>query len=145
MVASREGWREGLVRDSGMDMHTLLYLKGTAHAALFNVMWQPGLEVRMDTRTCMAESLCCSPATITALLICYFPVWVSLVAHLVKSLPAIQETWVRSLGWEDPLEKGKATYSSILAWRTPWIVHGVAKSWTGLSDFQFHFLYPSIN
>ena len=41
------------------------------------------------------------------------------------------ETWVRSLGWEDPLEKGKATHSSILAWRIPWTtVHGVAKSWT---------------
>ena len=41
--------------------------------------------------------------------------WASLVAQLVKTLPAIQETWVRSLGWEDPLEKGKATHSSILA------------------------------
>ena len=40
----------------------------------------------------------------------------------------MQETWVRSLGWEDPLEKGKATCSSILAWRIPWgIVHGVSK------------------
>ena len=43
--------------------------------------------------------------------------WASLVAQLVKNLPAVQETWVRSLGWEDPLEKGKATNSSILAWR----------------------------
>ena len=41
--------------------------------------------------------------------------WVSLVAQLVKNLPAMWETWVRSLGWEDPLEKGKATHSSILA------------------------------
>ena len=41
----------------------------------------------------------------------------SLVAQLVKNLPAMQETWVRSLHWEDPLEKGKATHSSILAWR----------------------------
>ena len=39
---------------------------------------------------------------------------------MVKNLPAMQETWVRSLGWEDPLEKGKATHSSILAWRIPW-------------------------
>ena len=46
--------------------------------------------------------------------------WASLVAQLVKNPPAMQETWVRSLGWEDPLEKGKATYSSILAWRIPW-------------------------
>ena len=44
----------------------------------------------------------------------------SLVAQLVKKLPAMQETCVRSLGWEDPPEKGKATRSSILAWRIPW-------------------------
>ena len=45
--------------------------------------------------------------------------WASLVAQLVKNLPAMQETCVRSLGWEDPLEKGTATRSSILAWRIP--------------------------
>ena len=45
--------------------------------------------------------------------------WASLVAQLVKNLPAKQETW-GSLGWKDPLEKGKATHSSILAWRIPW-------------------------
>ena len=45
--------------------------------------------------------------------------WAFLVAQLVKNLPVMQETWVRSLGWEDPLEKGKATHSSILAWRNP--------------------------
>ena len=55
----------------------------------------------------------------------------SLVAQLVKNPPAMQKTWVKSLGWEDPLEKGKATHSSILAWRIPWTtVHGVAKSLT---------------
>ena len=48
--------------------------------------------------------------------------WASLVAQLVKNPPAMQETWVRSLGWEDPLEKGKATHSSVLAWRIPWTV-----------------------
>ena len=46
----------------------------------------------------------------------------SLVAQLVKNPPAMRETWVRSLGWEDSLEKGKATHSSILAWRIPWTV-----------------------
>ena len=46
----------------------------------------------------------------------------SLVAQLVKNPPAMQETWVWSLGWEDPLKKGKATHSSILAWRIPWTV-----------------------
>ena len=45
--------------------------------------------------------------------------WVFLVAQLVKNPPAMRETWVQSLGWEDPLEKGKATRSSILAWRIP--------------------------
>ena len=44
------------------------------------------------------------------------------MAHMVKNPLAMQETWVQSLGWEDPLEKGKATHSSILAWRIPWTV-----------------------
>ena len=48
--------------------------------------------------------------------------WASLVAQLVKNPPARQETWVQSLGWEDPLEKGNPTHSSILAWRIPWTV-----------------------
>ena len=48
--------------------------------------------------------------------------WASPVAQMVKNLPAMQDTWVRFLGWEDPLEKGKATHSSILAWRIPWSV-----------------------
>ena len=71
--------------------------------------------------------------------------WVSLVAQLVRNLPAMRETWVRSLGWEAPLVKGKATLSSTLAWRIPWIciVHGVAKSLTKsqawLSDLHLHF------
>ena len=70
----------------------------------------------------------------------------SLVAQRLKRLPALQETWVQSLGWEDPLEKKMATDSSILAWRIPWteepgglqstrLVHQVAKSQTRLSDF----------
>ena len=60
---------------------------------------------------------------------------------LVKDLPTMQETWVRSLGWEDPMEEGMATHSSILAWRMPmdrgaWraTVHGVTKNLTGLGD-----------
>ena len=63
------------------------------------------------------------------------------MVQIVKKLPAMQETWVRSLGWEDPLEEGMATHSSILAWRIPmdrgtWqaIVHGVTKSRTQQSD-----------
>ena len=63
--------------------------------------------------------------------------WTFLVAHPVKNLPAMRETWVPSLGWEDPLEKGMATHSSILAWRIPMdrgarqaAINGVAKSFT---------------
>ena len=58
------------------------------------------------------------------------------MAQMIKNLPAVQETWIQSLGWEDPLEKGTATHSSILAWssmdRGAWraTVHGVAKSCT---------------
>ena len=48
-------------------------------------------------------------------------VWASLVAQRLKRLPAVQETWVRSLGWEDPLEKEMATQSTIPAWRSPWM------------------------
>ena len=51
--------------------------------------------------------------------------WASLVAQLVKNPPAIQETWVQSLGWEDPLEKRMATHSSILAWRIPWTIQSM--------------------
>ena len=65
------------------------------------------------------------------------------IAQLVKNLPAMRETWVQSLGWEDPLEKGKATHSSIVPWRILWtVVHGLAKSQTPLSDFHFHFIHP---
>ena len=49
----------------------------------------------------------------------YSSKWASLVAQLVKNLPTMWETWVRSLGWEDPLEKGTAIHSSVLAWRIP--------------------------
>ena len=48
--------------------------------------------------------------------------WASLVVQLVENLPAMWETWVRSLGWEDPLEERKVIHSSILAWRIPWTV-----------------------
>ena len=62
------------------------------------------------------------------------------MAQLVKNPPAVQETWVQSLGWEDHLEKGKATlqYSGLENTKDS-IVHGVTKSQTQLSDFHFHF------
>ena len=65
----------------------------------------------------------------------------SLIAQWVRNPPAIQETLVRFLGWEDLLEKGKATNSSILAWRIPWTVSamGSQESQIELSYFQVHF------
>ena len=68
---------------------------------------------------------------------------------MVKNLPGVRETQFGFLGQEDPLEKGMATHSSILAWRIPWIKEpgglqsmGVLKSQTGLSDFTFTFTFP---
>ena len=74
----------------------------------------------------------------------------SLVAQRVQRLPAMQETWVRFLGQEDPLEKAMATHSSTLAWKIPrtekpgrLTVHGIAKSRTRLSDFTFFLSFLS--
>ena len=73
------------------------------------------------------------------------------MVQTVKNLPAKEDTWAWSLGWEEPLEKRMATHSSTLAWRIPWTeepgrqatVHGFAKSWTWLSNFHFTSL-PSL-
>ena len=66
--------------------------------------------------------------------------WAFLMSQLVKNPPAMWETRVQALGWEGPLEKGKATHSSILAWRIPWTLQspwGCKESGTRLSDFHF--------
>ena len=63
--------------------------------------------------------------------------WASLVAQLVKSPSTMPETGVRSLGWEDALEKGKATHCSIPSWRIPWTVYPMGRKETQLSDFHF--------
>ena len=70
--------------------------------------------------------------------------WASLVAQLVKNPPAIWETWVQSLGWEDPLEQGKAIPSSILAWRIPWTVWSkglqrVGRDWATFTSLELDF------
>ena len=66
--------------------------------------------------------------------------WASLVAQLVENPTAMQETWVWSLGWEELLDKGTATSTSILAWRVPWTVESVgSQSRTRLGDCHFHF------
>ena len=67
--------------------------------------------------------------------------WASLVAQLVKNLPAMQETWVRSLHWQDPLEKGSATHSSTLSWRIPQSMGH--KESARLSDFHFQYSLKS--
>ena len=84
------------------------------------------------------RSLAASPRLLFQLLTVHC--WASLMAQMVKNRPAVWETWVRSLGQEDPLEKRMALHSSILAWRIPWteesdgLVHGVTKSQTQPSD-----------
>ena len=66
--------------------------------------------------------------------------WASLVAQMVKGLSAMQETWVQSLGWEDPLEKEMSAHSSIIAWKIPWtdetgrLQFMRPQNWTPLSD-----------
>ena len=65
--------------------------------------------------------------------------WASLAAQIVKNLPAMQETWVRSLGWEDPL--GRERLPTPVFWPGEFLglyIHGVAKSWTRLNNFHFH-------
>ena len=67
--------------------------------------------------------------------------WASLVAQLVKNPPAMQETWVQSLSLEEPLKKGKATYSSILVWRIPWTLQSmglqrVRHDWSSFTSLQ---------
>ena len=79
----------------------------------------------------------------------YYKHRASLVAQRVKNLSAMRKTWVRSLCWEDPLEKGKATHSSIFAWRIPWTVQYMRSQsrtrlrdfhfWKRLRDFHFHY------
>ena len=75
--------------------------------------------------------------------------WASLEAQMVKRLPAMQETWVRSLGWEDPLENEMATHSSTLAWKSPWTEEPgrLYSSWnrrikTRLSNLTYHLSGP---
>ena len=65
--------------------------------------------------------------------------WASLVTQLVKNLPARCETWVQSMGWNDPLEKGKTTYSSTLAWRISWTVWSMGLQRVGHDWWTFTF------
>ena len=74
-------------------------------------------------------------------------IWPSLEAQLVKNPPVRQETWVQSLGWEDPLKKGKATHSSIWAWRIPRTVYiyiRVGHNWVTFTDYLKYQIYKYI-
>ena len=66
------------------------------------------------------------------------------MAQLVKNPPAMQEAWILSLGWKDPLEKGKGTHSSILAWRIPWAIQSMGSQRVehNRTAFTFHFSPP---
>ena len=81
---------------------------------------------------------------------CHLPIWASLVAQTVKNPSAMQKTWVGSLGWEDPLEKGMCTHSSILARRIPmdrgaWWILGVGHSRVTNTHDQLLLDYPSLS
>ena len=67
--------------------------------------------------------------------------WASLVAQLVKNPPAMWKTWVLSMAWEDPLDKGKATHSRILAWRSPWTVQFMGSQRVGHDWETFAFTF----
>ena len=73
-----------------------------------------------ESLLCVIKAFSCSPFQSSGSVASSRGLVASLVPQLVKNPPAMQETWVRSLGWEDPLEKRKVTLSSILAWRISW-------------------------
>ena len=123
-----------------LSMHTHKVNKTwTALLSLFYSFWYLHfcILVSLEEKWGRESNICCVFATCQTLYLfmILFSVRVilfrvSLVAQLVKNLPAMRETWVRSLGWEDTLEKGKATHSSILAWSITWMYSlWGAKSW----------------
>ena len=85
----------------------------------FRMDWLDLLAVQGTLKSLLQH--CSSKASI----LWHLALFASLVAQLVKNPPVVRETWVQSLGWEDPLEKGTATHSSILAWRIPWTVQSM--------------------
>ena len=93
----------------------------------------------LSSTLCNLADVCIVFTFFERLIFVRYGTWGSLVAQTVKNPPAMQETWVQSLSWEDPLEEEMATHSSIFAWRIPtdrgpwWAtVHGVTQSWTRL-------------
>ena len=94
---------------------TLVFLPGEFHGQRSLVGYRPWCHKGLDMAI---PGLGSSPGEAIGYPLQYS--WASLVAQMVKNPPAMLETWIPSLGWEDLLEKGKATHSSILAWRIPW-------------------------
>ena len=132
------------------------FIQSIMYLQFFNFSWLPAISTSwgLSTDVIGVLSLCTTPSYSCTTLMHCFRIFVfflsilvlnhslsrsSLVAQLVKNPPAMWETWVWSLGWEDPLENRKATCSSILAWRIPWTTpHGVTKSQIWLSNFHLH-------
>ena len=97
---------------------------GCIHPFMTLLSSHPGLLIVKSNSLCILPTLTAS-STMAVFILLFGTLLASgatLMAQLVKNSPAMRETWVQSLGWEDPLEKGKATHSSILAWRIPWTV-----------------------
>ena len=113
-------------------------LKQRLHVKIISVTWWSLWMKHCDAWWWLAAAHRCSVLVRTHMLSCFIPNtgWLlncraSLVAQLVKNPPAMRETWVQSLGWEDPLEKGKAIHYSILAWRSPWTVEAMGSQRVG--------------
>ena len=112
--------------------------------------FSPPIGIVPETWPSLSTTNLWTKLTITSFNDIFFKCLLSLVAQMVKNLPAMQETWVQFLGWEDPLEESMATHSSILAWRilidrggASWAtVHGAAKSWIRLHTCARHVPQP---
>ena len=116
---------------------------------LYSSLFSPSVFLHCSLYHFLFSSLCLT-LFLYLLSLLHLPPWASLVAQLVKNLPPMQETWVGSLSWKDPLEKGKATHSSILAWRIPWTIQSmglqrVRYDWATFTSLHFtlHFLLLS--
>ena len=118
-------WRSTHSLGEGWSLRVPLLLKHTTQAKIMGgLCWDGGFPESSAGKesTCNAGDPGSIPGSGNGIGYPLQSSWASLVAQLAKNPPAVWETWVQSLGWEDPLEKWKATHSSILAWRMPWTV-----------------------